>query len=98
VRSKIVKALAHPTRIMMVEFLKTGEKSFSEIFQLFELDKSTISKHLLVLKDVGILSSQKNGWDMVYKLETPCITDFFKCVSAVIEHKQAKKPAYTCKR
>jgi hypothetical protein len=43
---------------MMIEFWKTGERSFSEIFDLFQLDKSTISKHLLVLKEAGIVSGR----------------------------------------
>ena len=58
IRSKIIKAMAHPVRLMMIEFLKTGERCFSEIFDLFQLDKSTISKHLLVLKEAGIVSGR----------------------------------------
>lgn len=82
-RSKIVKTLAHPTRIIMIEYLKSGEKTFSQIFDLFKLDKSTVSKHLAVLKSVNIISLTKQGRDTIYKLEVPCITDFFGCVSAV---------------
>ena len=97
-RSKVIKAFAHPTRIMMIEFLGKGEKSFSEIFKLFDLDKSTVSKHLLVLKDAGILNSKKNGWDMLYTLEIPCITEFFGCVTTVLEHNKKKKSNCLCKR
>lgn len=82
-RSKIVKTLAHPARIMMLEYLKSGEKTFGQIFDLFKLDKSTVSKHLAVLKSVNIISLTKQGRDTIYKLEVPCITDFFGCVSAV---------------
>ena len=84
IRSKIIKAMAHPVRLMMIEMLKTGEHPFSEIFDLFKLDKSTVSKHLLVLKESGIISSRKTGTDMIYRLDVPCITDFFSCVTAVI--------------
>lgn len=97
IRSKIIKAMAHPVRLMMIETLKTGEHSFSEIFDLFKLDKSTVSKHLLVLKESGIISSRKNGTDMIYRLDVPCITDFFSCVTAVIESNVKKQQVCLCK-
>ncbi len=97
IRAKIIKAMAHPVRLMMIEMLKTGEHSFSEIFDLFKLDKSTVSKHLLVLKESGIISSRKTGTDMIYRLDVPCITDFFSCVTAVIESNVKKQQACLCK-
>src|SRR4030066_479956 len=97
IRSKIIKAMAHPVRLMMIEMLKTGEHSFSELFDLFKLDKSTVSKHLLVLKEAGILSSRKEGIDMIYRLDVPCIFDFFGCVTAVIESNVKKQKVCLCK-
>ena len=97
IRARIIKALAHPVRLMMIEMLKTGEHSFSQIFDLFKLDKSTVSKHLLVLKESGIISSRKTGTDMIYRLDVPCITDFFSCVTAVIESNVKKQQACLCK-
>lgn len=97
IRARIIKAMAHPVRLMMIEFLKTGERSFSDIFDLFQLDKSTVSKHLLVLKESGIVSSRKSGADMIYKLEVPCVTDFFSCVTAVIDSNVKKQQICLCK-
>jgi ArsR family transcriptional regulator len=98
IRSKIIKSLAHPVRLMIVELLKDGELPFSKINDLFENDKSTVSKHLLVLKEAGIVSSRKSGLDMIYKLEVPCITDFFGCVTAVIENTVKRQQVCLCKR
>jgi len=86
IRCRIIKAMSHPVRLMIIEVLREGELSFSKINELFESDKSTISKHLLVLKEAGIVSSKRSGADMIYKLEVPCITGFFGCVTAVIEN------------
>jgi ArsR family transcriptional regulator, arsenate/arsenite/antimonite-responsive transcriptional repressor len=86
IRSRIIKAMAHPVRLMVIDELKEGEKSFFTLFSLFTLDKSTVSKHLSVLKEAGIVSSRKVGIDVIYKLEVPCVTDFFGCVTAVIEN------------
>ncbi len=97
IRAKIIKAMGHPVRLMMIEKLKKGEQPFSQIFDLFKLDKSTVSKHLLVLKEAGIVSSKKDGVDVVYKLEVPCVTDFFSCVTAVIESNVKKQQACLCK-
>ncbi len=97
IRAKIIKAMAHPVRLMMIEFLKGGERSFTEMFALFKLDKSTISKHLLVMKEAGIVSSRKEGMDMIYTLDVPCITDFFGCVTAVIENKVKRHQVCLCK-
>ena len=97
IRAKIMKAMAHPVRLMIIEFLKKRERSFSEIFALFQLDKSTVSKHLLVLKEAGIVSSRKEGAEMIYKLDVPCITDFFTCVTAVIESNVKKQQVCLCK-
>ncbi len=91
IRSKIIKALAHPVRLMIVDLLKEGEFPFGKIRGLFELDKSTVSKHLLVLKEAGIVSSRKSGLDMFYKLEVPRIMDFFVGVTAVIENTVQKQ-------
>lgn len=93
IRAKIIKAMAHPVRLMVIDFLKSGDRSFSEIFDLFQLDKSTVSKHLLVLKEAGIVSSKKDRADMIYKLVVPCVTDFFSCVTAVIESNVKKQQA-----
>mgnify|MGYP001182127297 CR=1 FL=1 len=98
VRSRIIKALAHPVRIMIVETLKDGDRPFSEINNLFANDKSTVSKHLLVLKEAGIVSSRKCGLDMIYKLDVPCITDFFSCVTAVIENTVKRQQVCLCVR
>ncbi len=98
IRAKIMKAMAHPVRLMIIEYLKKKEHSFSEIFDLFQLDKSTVSKHLLVLKDAGIVSSRKERADMIYRLDVPCITDFFTCVTAVIESNVKKQQVCLCKK
>ncbi len=98
IRSNIIKAMAHPVRLMIVEYLKDGSRSFSEMFGLFALDKSTVSKHLLVLKEAGIVTSQRTGMDMIYTLEVPCIMDFFGCVTAVIENNVRRQQICLCKR
>jgi ArsR family transcriptional regulator len=96
-RVKIIKAMAHPVRLMAIEFLRAGERPFSALFNLFQLDKSTVSKHLLVLKEAGIVSSVKTGTEMIYKLEVPCVADFFNCATIVIENNVKKQMKCLCR-
>jgi ArsR family transcriptional regulator, arsenate/arsenite/antimonite-responsive transcriptional repressor len=99
IRSNIIKAMAHPVRLMIIDLLKGGgEIPFSRINDRFPSDKSTVSKHLTVLKDAGIVSSRKSGVDMIYRLEVPCVTDFFGCVTAVIENNVRRQQVCLCKR
>jgi len=97
IRARIIKAMAHPVRLMIIDYLKKKERSFSELFNMFQLDKSTVSKHLLVLKEAGIVSSRKDGTEMFYKLEVPCVIDFFSCVTAVIKSNVKKQQVCLCK-
>jgi ArsR family transcriptional regulator len=98
IRSSILKALAHPVRLMIVDLLRSGERPFSEINNTFQFDKSTVSKHLTVLKEAGFVSSRKDRHDMIYQLEVPCVTDFFGCVTAVIENNVRRQQVCLCKR
>ena len=67
-QAKIFKALGHPTRLLMVDALRDGEKCVCELQSLVGDDMSTISRHLAVLREAGIISSDKRGTNIYYKL------------------------------
>ncbi len=98
VYTKIIKSISHPTRLMMVTFLETGSKPFSDIFSKFDLDKSTVSKHLKVLKEAGVVSSEKLGGDVIYTLEVPCLLNILDCVGNVIKKNIEKQQSCFCKK
>ena len=84
-RAKILKALAHPTRIFIVE--KLNEKSFCvcELTGMIGSDTSTVSKHLSVLKNAGIVKDRKEGTSIYYSLKCDCIMKFIGCIESVIK-------------
>ena len=82
-RADIIKALAHPARLYMVDALSNGEKCVCEFVDELKLDQSTVSKHLAVLKNVNLVNSEKKGLNVYYKLKCPCILDIFNCVESV---------------
>ena len=83
-RAEVFKALGHPTRLAIVDMLADGERCVCEINEHIDADMSTVSRHLAVLRNVGILSSEKRGNQVFYRLECPCITSFYGCVESVI--------------
>ena len=84
-RAKVMKALAHPTRLFIVDELSRGERCVCELTEKIGADVSTVSKHLSLLKGAGIVLDDKRGVQVFYRLRVPCILNFFGCVEAVLE-------------
>ena len=83
-RARIIKALAHPTRLFVVDELSRGERCVCELTDMIGADISTVSKHLSVLKQAGIVEDEKRGVQVWYRLRVPCILNFFSCVEDVL--------------
>ncbi|WP_240473420.1 metalloregulator ArsR/SmtB family transcription factor [Ferrimonas senticii] len=83
-RTQVLKALAHPTRLWLVEQLEQQERCVCELVCGVDADISTVSKHLSVLKNAGIVSCRRQGKQIFYRLETPCLLKLMNCVETVI--------------
>lgn len=83
-RARILKALAHPSRLFIVDRLSKKDHCVQELAEMVDADISTISKHLSVLKNAGIVKDEKEGQKVYYKLNCPCVLNFFTCVESVI--------------
>lgn len=84
-RAKIIKAMAHPTRLFIVDELSKTEKCVCELTEMIGADMSTVSKHLAILKNAGIVRDQKRGLQVFYKLKMRCVLNFFGCVESVLK-------------
>ena len=82
-QARIIKALAHPTRLFIVDELSRGERCVCELTDMIGVEMPTVSRHLGVLKSAGILADEKRGLQVFYRLRVPCVLNFFKCVEAV---------------
>ncbi len=78
-KAKIFKALAHPSRIYIVEELIKGERCICEFADFLHVDKSTVSKHFAILKEAGIINTEKQGTSVICSLRMSCIKNFFRC-------------------
>ena len=90
-RADIAKALAHPTRLFIVDMLSRGERCVCELREEIGADFSTVSKHLSVLKKAGILEDDKRGLQVYYRLRCKCVLSFFGCIEGVLRENAKKQ-------
>jgi len=84
-QAEIVKAIAHPLRIAILDFLKDGEQCVCDIAEYVGSERSNVSRHLSVMVNAGVLGHRKEGLKVIYKLRTPCILEFFSCIIASLK-------------
>jgi DNA-binding transcriptional ArsR family regulator len=84
-QAEIAKAIAHPLRIAIIDFLKDGQQCVCDIAEHIGSERSNVSRHLAVMVNAGVLDYRKEGLKVIYKLKTPCILEFFSCVSRVLK-------------
>ncbi|KXZ39152.1 transcriptional regulator, ArsR family [Alkalithermobacter thermoalcaliphilus JW-YL-7 = DSM 7308] len=70
--AEILKALAHPVRLCIVKgLLQAGESNVSNMQSCLNMPQSTISQHIAKLKSVGIITGERNGLEIIYKVSNP---------------------------
>ena len=84
-QADIVKAIAHPLRIAILDFLKDGEQCVCDIAEYVGSERSNVSRHLSVMVNAGVLEHRKEGLKVIYKLRTSCILEFFSCITASLK-------------
>jgi ArsR family transcriptional regulator len=83
-RARVFQALAHPSRLCIVDALARGERCVGDLTELVGAGMPTVSKHLSVLRSAGIVADEKRGMQVYYRLKMPCVTRFFDCVGEVM--------------
>jgi len=83
-RAKIAKAMAHPSRLLMLDLIQKQEMCVSDLTEEVGADQSTVSKHLAILKDVGLIDVRKEGALSYYRVTCGCLDGFFSCLETVL--------------
>lgn len=86
-RAEIAKALAHPTRLLLLDALAERDLCVCEMTEIVGADQSTVSKHLAVLKDAGFVEMEKRGTMNFYSIRCQCLDQFFGCIESVLRQK-----------
>jgi len=85
-RAKILKAMAHPARLFIIDRLEQKESCVCDLSEMVGADVSTVSRHLAVMEAAGIVRRRKEGLKVFYSLRVPCAVSIFDCVEAVIKN------------
>jgi ArsR family transcriptional regulator len=84
-QAEIAKAIGHPLRVAIVDFLRDGEQCVCDIAEHVGSERSNVSRHLSVMVKAGLLEYYKDGLKVMYRLETPCVVDFLSCTTRVLK-------------
>ncbi|MGO9117991.1 MAG: ArsR/SmtB family transcription factor [Desulfomonilaceae bacterium] len=83
-KAEVFKAMGHPLRLGIIEFLQQGEMCVCDIVAHVGTEVSNVSKHLSILKKAGLLADRRDGLKIMYSLTMPCAIDFARCVEGVV--------------
>jgi ArsR family transcriptional regulator len=90
-RARIMKALAHPTRLFIVDRLAAHEYCVNELTAMIGCDMSTMSRHLSILRNAGVVVDEKRGACIYFTLRCTCIVNFFSCTDKVLKTIRAEQ-------
>ncbi len=80
--AEFFKAIGHPTRLWIVEQLTTGEHCVCEFVEAVGDKFPTISRHLSILKDAGVIADRREGKSIYYRLSCPCVATMLECLKS----------------
>ena len=82
IKADFLKALAHPARLQVIEYLKNGEASVGKLVQALGIEQSSLSRHLATLRDLGVLEARQEKTNVYYNLHDH---DIFKVLRPIAE-------------
>ncbi len=93
-RAIIAKSLANPLRLKVLDYLLQQEECcVCDITKHFGVGQSTMSKHLGLLREAGVLASRKEGLMVYYWVKARCVENFFRCLDGVLAEELTEKTA-----
>ena len=80
----LCKALAHPTRLLIIDELRDGPRSVSELVERIGLRQSNLSQHLGILRDQRLVVARREGQTVCYSLRDARVTQAFDLLRQVL--------------
>lgn len=84
-KAELFKALGHPVRIRILEFLRSGELTVSDLQSRLEIDGSTVSQQLAVLRARQLVTGRKDGTSVYYRVVDPQVFQMLDLARAMFE-------------
>jgi DNA-binding transcriptional ArsR family regulator len=88
-KARFFRALAHPTRIRLLEILGRGGRTVQELQDALTLDQPIVSQQLAVLRNQGIVSARKEGLSVRYTLRDPLVGDLLDVARRIFNNQLA---------
>jgi len=89
-RAEVMKALAHPARLIIADALAGGERCVCELQELVGSSMPTVSRHLAQMRNAGIVAARREGNQVFYRLTCQCIMRVFPCIDEVLRNEHAR--------
>ncbi|MHC4983320.1 MAG: ArsR/SmtB family transcription factor [Planctomycetota bacterium] len=89
IKADVFRALGHPIRVGIVEFLAGGEACVCKISEAVGAERSNVSRHLALMVRTGVLTSRREGLMVYYNLKARCVMNFLTCVENVLREQLA---------
>ena len=90
-RAAILKALAHPTRVLMLDALNRGDRCVNDLRNLAAVSQPTITHHLEKLKKAGLVTERRAGKRVIHHLACPCILEALACTLGVLQSTEKRQ-------
>jgi ArsR family transcriptional regulator len=90
-QAELCLAMGNSVRLQIVHLLREGPRRVNSIAEELGIGQATISRHLAVLRNVGILSAQRQGTDVIYQIVNPKITDICETMRTVLAERENKR-------
>ena len=81
------RGMAHPTRICILEALRSGERTVNELSRLAGVTQANTSQHLALLRQFGLVATRRDGTSIYYSLSNPKIVEACELVKSCIEER-----------
>ena len=90
IHAELCKVFSNPTRLEILNLLRYKEMSVTELIKKSKLSQANISQHLSIMKSKGIVSSERNGKNIYYKISNPKIIKAFEIIREVLSERLEK--------
>ncbi len=86
-QAEVARAIAHPIRMAILDFLRTGPQCVCDIAAAVGAERSNVSRHLSLMVAAGVLIFEKQGLKVIYSVRTPCVLRFVDCLGECLREK-----------
>jgi DNA-binding transcriptional ArsR family regulator len=83
-KAELCKTFADPTRLMIIDTLRHGEKAVGHLVEILQLPQAVVSRHLAVLRTRGVVATRREGVSVFYRLADPKIIDACDIVHEIL--------------